>query len=162
VAQHPISHGHWQARVDLERAIARVPTSTWHEATRLAAELGAEPALSAGLRQVAGGEELADSLGVLDADSAEVSLYVGDAPPEVVGLAEIAAAGSAGLRLRLILRAIAPPPTLMRKWSPAAARGQAGLVLAYVTRWARIARWAPAGLSQLRRLRGAERGSARG
>jgi hypothetical protein len=46
VAQHPTSHGHWQARADLERAVTRVPLPTWQAAARLAAELGAEPALA--------------------------------------------------------------------------------------------------------------------
>ena len=153
VAQHPLSHGHWQARVDLERAIVRASWPTWEGAGRLAAELDAEPALATGLRQVEGGAALAEALGVHTARSAEIALFAADASPVPLKFAEIAAADSIRLRLTLILRAIVPPPSLMRAWSPLAARGRGGLALAYLTRLARIPLKMPAAFSSWRRAR---------
>jgi putative nucleotidyltransferase-like protein len=154
VAQHPPSHRHGQARADLERAIAQASWPTWRAAARLAAELGAEPALAGGLRRVERGAALAEALGLHQANSAETALFAEDASSVPLKLAEIAAADSIRLRLTLILRAIVPPRTLVRTQSPRASRSEVGLALAYFTRLAEMAWRTPAGLVSWLRARG--------
>jgi hypothetical protein len=153
VAQHPLSHGQAQARVDLERAIVRASWPTWQGAARLATELGAEAALCGGLRQVEGGTELAERLGVADADSAEVALSADDASSVALGFAELAAADSTRLRLSLAFRLILPPRSLMRTRLTLAGRAEESLAWAYLRHLARIGWSAPRGFLDWQRAR---------
>jgi hypothetical protein len=130
-----------------------VPKATWEEAARLAAELHADAAMRAGLIRAPRGEALAQALGLSAPPSAVVGLLAANAPAPALGYAQIAAAESTGLRLKLVLRAIAPRPSIMRQSPTLAPRGPLGLAVAYVSRWIRLARSAPADLRAWRRAR---------
>ena len=149
-AQHPF---HDRSHEDLERAAARVPKATWEGAARLAAELHADAAMRAGLMRASGGDALAQALGLTAPPSAVVGLLAAKAPAPALGYAQIAAADSTRLRLALVLRAIAPRPSVMRQPPTLAQRGPLGLAAAYVSRWIRLARSAPADLRAWRRAR---------
>jgi hypothetical protein len=149
-AQHPF---HNRSHEDLERALARVPMARWEGAARLAAGLHADAAMRAGLMQAPRGEALSDALGLSAPSSAVVRLLAANAPAPALGYAQIAAAGSTRLRLALVLRAIAPRPSIMRQAPTFAPRGSLGLAVAYVSRWIRLARSAPADLRAWRRAR---------
>jgi hypothetical protein len=154
-AQHPF---HDLSGEDLERAVARVPTATWEEAARLAAELQADAVMRAGLMRAPRGEALAQELGLSAPPSAVVGLLASKASAPALGYAQIAAADSMRLRLALVLRAIAPRPSIMRQSPTLAPPGPLGLAVAYVSRWIRLARSAPADLRAWRR---AQRASPR-
>jgi hypothetical protein len=147
-AQHPF---HDTSGEDLERAVARVPTAIWEGAARLAAELHAVAAMRAGLMRAPRGEALAQELGLSAPPSAVVGLLAAKAPAPALGYAQIAAADSMRLRLALVLRAIAPRPSIMRQAPTLAPPGRLGLAVAYVSRWMRLARSAPADLRAWRR-----------
>jgi hypothetical protein len=126
---------------------------TLQGAARLATELGAEAALCGGLRQVEGGTELAERLGVADADSAEVALSADDASSVALGFAELAAADSTRLRLSLAFRLILPPRSLMRTRLTLAGRAEESLAWAYLRHLARIGWSAPRGFLDWQRAR---------
>lgn len=127
---------------DLRRALAHVPTGEWADAAALADDLGAQEALSAGLRLTADGRALAERLS-LPLPGARAVLTATAAPElreAALALERVTAGVGWHARARLVLREVVPPPGVMRSWSPLARRGPVGLVAAYLSRVAVLVR----------------------
>ena len=139
VALHAAHHGRTHARSvrDLERAVELLGGDAWAAAARLAAELDAAEAFAAGLRIVPAGERLASELGLPEVRSAQRILLAGDQPAGSLALLRILRPAPARERLRALRHALFPARAYMRASSPLAARGRAGLALAYLARAAR-------------------------
>jgi hypothetical protein len=153
VALHAGQHGRDATKPlrDLGCALALLEFEDWRRALELACRIGAEEAFASGLRQLSAGAELAERLGVTHRRTPAVALRAGSPPPVALGVALLAESGGWRARLRVIARALAPSPAYMRHWSPLAARGGAGLVLAYLWRPIWIARNLPAAIAAWRR-----------
>ena len=156
VALHAAQHGpDWGGAVttDLERALAQTGDETWRAAADLARRVDAVAAFATGLRVSEQGRALADRLGLPHTRPADVALRLGGAPPVALGFEQLARAGSAGARLRILARKFVPPPTFVRNWRPAAARSRTHLILAYLWRPLWLLGHAPAGLRAWLRAR---------
>jgi hypothetical protein len=152
-AQHE-SHRFEQPLKDLERALHRAEERPWKEAAGLASHLRAMPTFAAGLRLLPDGASLADRLGLLDERSLMLSLREEGGRSLVVTLERLATAPGMGARLRLLARRLAPPPDYMRwRYPRLAARGTAGLALAYLWRPVSTALRLPAAILAWRRAR---------
>jgi len=136
VALHAAHHGVAATRPleDLRRAVARFPRDVWIGAHELATKLEALDAMSAGLRLVQRGAELAEALGLPRVGQVETILRAESAPPTALGFEWLSQ--TPGLRRKTILLAgkIVPGREFMRAWFPAAQRSRLALVLAYVWR----------------------------
>jgi hypothetical protein len=154
-AQHE-SHRFDQPLKDLERALHRGEEQLWKEAAGLASRLRAVPTFAAGLRLLPEGASLANRLGLLDERPLMLSLRE-ERRSLVVTLERLAAAPGMGARLRLLARRLAPPPDYMRwRYPRLAARGTAGLALAYLWRPASILLRLPGAVLAWRRARRAQ------
>jgi hypothetical protein len=155
VALHAAYHGRTQAKPlrDLELALDRLGADTWRDAARLAAELDATDAFSAGVRLLPAGERLADGLGLGEVRSAQRVLLAGDQPDGALGLLRIMRPAPARERLRALRYALLPSPEYVRAYSDLARRGRRGLALAYVIRAARRAVRLPAAIRAVRAAR---------
>lgn len=131
VAQHADPYA--QPGTDLERAIEKLPFSTWEKAADLALRLDAVPAFAAGLRLIPEGAEIADRLNLPTASSLEASLRFKRAPL-ALGFEHLAQTSGIWRKLRLILSEVFPTPAFLRWWWPFASRGVIGLATAYVWR----------------------------
>jgi hypothetical protein len=154
-ALHAATHGrtHPKSVRDLERALERLDGDTWASAWRLATELRATEAFVAGLRLVPAGERLAAELELPDVRSPRRILMAGDQPAGSLGLLRIMQRAPARERLRALRYAVLPSPAYMRASSPLAARGRAGLALAYLTRAVRRTVQLPAAIRAVRASR---------
>ncbi len=154
-ALHPLHHGmeEWKPIRDLQAALDHLPGPDWEAAARLAARLGALPALAAGLRLVPEGAILADELSLPTEITPELALLAGGENPVALGLDRLAGAPGARARAGLLARALLPTPAAMRNWHALARRGRPGLAAAYLLRPAWLATQAPAALSAWRAAR---------
>ena len=152
-AQHE-SHRFEQPLKDLKRALHRVEEQPWKEAAGLARRLRAVPTFAAGLRLLPDGASLADRMGLLDQRPLMLSLREEDERSLLATLERLATTPGMGARLRLLGRRLAPPPDYMRwRYPRLAARGTAGLALAYVWRPVSTALRLPAAILAWRRAR---------
>lgn len=158
-ALHAAGHRGTHARSvrDLERAIERLDGDTWASAARLAAELDATEAFAAGLRLVPAGERLASALDLPETRSRQRMLLAGDPPGGSVGLLRIVQPAPVRERLRALRHALIPSRAYMRASSSLAARGRAGLALAYLARAGRRTLQLPAAIRAVRASRGSSR-----
>lgn len=138
---------------DLSRAIERAGDGTWQRAAELARELDATDAFATGLRLVPAGRELADRLGLPPTASVTAQLRARSAPAEALTVDRLARASGLRERAAIVRHKLVPPPTFMRHWSPHARQGWAGLVAAYVRRFAWVARKTPRAVRSWRRAR---------
>ena len=154
-ALHAAHHGrgHDTSVRDLERAIERLDADTWASAARLAAELDATEAFAAGLRILPAGARLAAALELPEVRSPQRILLAGDPADGALGLLRIVRPAPARERLRALRYALVPPRAYMRASSPLAARGRAGLALAYLQRAGQRALQLPAAIRAVRAAR---------
>lgn len=157
VALHTAVHGPApQQREDLRRAVAH--RDVWPAALELARELDAVTGLTAGLRCIPEGAELADALGLADRLPDAIRLAVQGPPPTATGILTLVEAPSVRARATLLLRELFPPRLQMREHVPLARRGRLGLALAYCLRPLSLVRAAPAGWRTVRSLRDSSQG----
>lgn len=150
VAQHAL--GAPGPRADLERAIVRLPTSTWVQAAALATRIDAHAAFTDGLRLSPAARELADTLGLAPSASVGRRLSTGTGPWGATALQWLLEQQPTRRRVRVAVRVLVPPPRTMRRFH-AARRGPFGLALAYLGRPARVALKTPAALRHWRAAR---------
>jgi putative nucleotidyltransferase-like protein len=163
LATHAIQHSLGRKTgEDLRRGVARLEEATWRDAARLAERLGMAGTLGVGLRLVAGGDGLADRLGLPARASPLVHLQVAGAPPTASGFARLSAAASWRARAGIVLGALVPSPQSMRAWQPLARRGRIGLALSYAWRPLLLAWQAPRGVFAWTRARRAAQGPTAG
>jgi hypothetical protein len=148
VALHAAAHGAGVGKPlnDLRRALEQVPVETWQESAALAGQLQAREAFATGLRLFSAGEEIAESLGLSGEASTETVLRAATPPPMALGFEWLARTPGGWQRARLVVRKSVPSPSFMRAWSPLAARGKMGLLMAYVYRLAWLAQHSVPGL----------------
>ena len=124
-ALHPLHHRMEELKPvrDLEAAVSGLPEETWIAAAGLAARLGAEQALAAGLRLVSEGRELADRLGLPTDLTPQLALLAGGENPVALGIERLAGARGVRARARVLGRALCPsrPQCAPGTRSPAAA-----------------------------------------
>ena len=138
---------------DLEAALAGLPEEAWLAAAGLAARLGAEQALAAGLRLVPEGQALADRLGLPADLTPRLALLAGGENPVALGIERLAGARGARARARVLGRALWPKPTAMRAWYALARRGRGGLAAAYLLRPVSLVSQVPSALGAWREAR---------
>jgi hypothetical protein len=158
LALHAAHHGTGVPKPleDLARGLERLERATWRQAARLARELNATEALSAGLRTRPAGAILAAELGLPAPTTPAVRLKAGANPP--AARVVLALASTPWTRKpRVLMGALLPSPEFMRARTPLARRGRSGLAAAYLVRIARRARQLPRGIAAARSARaGAE------
>ncbi len=154
-ALHPLHHRMEELKPvrDLEAAVAGLPEEAWLAAARLAARLGADQALAAGLRLVPEGRPLADRLGLPTDLTPQLALLAGGENPVALGIERLAGARGLRARARVLGRALWPRPTAMRAWYALARRGRSGLVAAYLLRPAWLVGQLPVALGVWREAR---------
>jgi hypothetical protein len=139
--------------LDLDRALERLPASTWAAAAALAERLGAEAPFVAGLGRVPAGEEMAGTLGLTGERSMDAALLADSAPYSAWTLERLSQAPGLRAKLRIVLPRLLPKPEFMRVWYPVARRGPAGLGLAYLRRVGWLVVATPRALRAWRRAR---------
>jgi hypothetical protein len=149
IALHAAQHGPHDSRVldDLALALERLDSSGWREAARLAHGLNATHAFATGLRLREEGQKVAAALELPETTTTETALRSAGAPPTALGFERLAQAGSTRRRASMVIRELVPSPAFMRTWHPLAAKGPAGLLVAYMMRPFWLLRWALPGLS---------------
>ena len=132
---HAAQHGDSPptAREDLRRAIERIDGADWRTAASLAAELGAGPALRAGLLGVPGGAALANRLALPNEVPVTTRLR-GRRAVSAVRFDRFRRTEGWRGRLILVANTLFPSPAYMREFVPLAARGRLGLLAAYALR----------------------------
>lgn len=151
VAQH--ARGAPGPRADLERALDRLPTSTWVAAAALATRIDAHEAFTDGLRLTPTATELADALGLAPAASIGRRLSTGTGPWGATALQWLIEHRDSRARVTIAARFLFPPPRSMRRFHPLARRGPLGLLFAYVCRPIDVAVKAPDAVSHWRAAR---------
>lgn len=152
LALHAAQHGPAEARPleDLRRGIVALGDEGWRRAVVVAEELTALPAMIAGLELIAEGQELVQRLALSSASSPE-SFIRASGSSVALSLERLATRPGLLPKVRLLIRELFPTPAFMRIWSPLAARGPVGLVLAYCYRPISLfVRLIPAGVIWLR------------
>ncbi|UZJ24971.1 nucleotidyltransferase family protein [Rhodococcus antarcticus] len=156
VALNTARSGTAQAMLDLERLCGPDATLDWSDVAALADQLGALPALRAGLELVpAGAAVVRDTPALAAVDvTAEWRLRTVGASRTAVRVAEL---GSLSLRHQLVqvARWLVPHPSVMRMRDPRTAASRGALARGYGRRLVEGARATPAAL---RAVRGARRG----
>jgi hypothetical protein len=155
VALHAGHHGDLEQRPlrDLDRALEALDRDTGSAASRLAAQLDAGEAFAAGLRLDPAGAELAAELRLPEVASSRRRLMAAGAPPGSLGLLSIVEAPTLRRRVAAFPLRLFPRPDLMRRMSPLARRGRAGLALAYPARLGSRAWRLPAAIRAVRASR---------
>jgi len=141
VVLHAAHHGvkDEQALADLFHALARLPESTWREASGLAFRLDAVPAFASGLDLLPEGRLLARTLELPDTGTVETRLRASSAPELALSFDWLVRTSGFRARARLVWRRLAPPAGVMKARSSLARRGPAGLAAAYVLNPPRLA-----------------------
>jgi hypothetical protein len=152
---HATSHGAGEPKpaADLAIGIERIGRDAWSEAGRLARELDAIEAFSAGLRTIPQGVRLAEELGLPEPTAWIVRLKAAERRAATLGLYTVLATPWRHGKLRAIRDAIFPSPYFMRSNFPLARRGLGGLAAAYLLRAAQRARHLPGALRAVQRAR---------
>ncbi len=139
LAIHAASHRNRPSRAqeDLELAVRRLDDEVWTAAGALAQRLRAEAAVGAGLRSVSSGAALADRLTLDAVQEPDWMLPGGEATPGAHAMRRVIAAPTAGAALRLLARAVFPPPSSMRILHSRRDAGAGELAVAYARRLVR-------------------------
>ncbi len=156
VALHVAQHGDEtpKPKVDLARALERVPLGVWRQAADLAGHLEAVHTLALGLGMVPGGDQLARSLHLPNPRLVAAGTRPGSSTRLALGFDRLAAEPSMRAKAAMLGRELFPTPDFLRWWLPLARRGRRGLTAAYVWRIVWLVRRAPAGYREWRRSRG--------
>jgi hypothetical protein len=123
-----------KALADLERGLDQLPLSRWREAARIARELDAEPAFSAGLRVSALGCDMATALGLLPPTDVTLLLRTRSAPAEALQIQRFVELRTLGDRMHLIGRKLWPTTAYMHGTVPGARAGARALLAARLRR----------------------------
>jgi hypothetical protein len=155
VALHAAHHGPGfaKSRVELRRALDRLPEETWQEAAELAGRMDAQPAFAAGLSLEPSGAALAERLDLPTQRPVDVTLRASGAPPLALGLEWLSRTPGLPAKTRLVVRTTFPAPGAIRAWRPSARRGRAALAAAYATHPFWLARHLPASALAVHRAR---------
>lgn len=159
LALHAAQHGPDDAKAlgDLARGLDRWPDETWEQATRLAGELQALDAFSAGLRLLPAGAARADALGL---PRAEAQLWAiahrAERPRGTFHLTALSRAGGVRERLGIARRALLPRRPWIVLAYPWAAGGGFRLIAAYAMHVLRSPSWAARAWRFRRRAAAAE------
>lgn len=148
-AQHGVEGG--KSREDLARALEQLSDRDWAGAAALADRLDARGAFATGLRLLPEGATLAESLKLPPAESRELALRAGSAPPTALGFWRLSETPGLGNKARLVAHELAPSPAFMRAMYSVARRGRLGLAASYVLRPLLLARQAGPGFLAWRR-----------
>ena len=152
-AQHE-SDGFERPLEDLERALRNVNDEHWKEAAGLASRLRAGPTFAAGLRLHPDGVHLADRMNLPRERPLMLSLRRHGGHSVAVTVERLATTPGLSPRLRFLAQRLAPPPDYMRwRYPTLAARGRAGVALAYLWRPLSILLRLPAAITAWRRAR---------
>jgi hypothetical protein len=116
---------------DLELAVDQLDAEAWRAASELAYRLKAVPAFGLALREVPGGADLVDRLGLPQSAQTRSELELSRLRQ---ALSALKVAPTAGAKARMLANKVMPSPRFMRGWSPLAQRGTGGLALAYLWR----------------------------
>lgn len=164
VALHAAAHGleHAQSVTDLQRALARASLQDWRTAAALARQLDATEGLAAGLRLVAPGQALADTLGLPSAFSPQVTLRAANAGGPPLAFERFATLRGLGPRVRYAALMLFPPPRHIRIWAARDPARPKTLARGYAARLVRIARMTVPALAAWRSARRAAPSSRRG
>lgn len=160
VATHAVQHGGKgvKAMADLKRAIDRWPSEVWRSAAILAAEVGATPALSAGLRLLPAGSAMADELDLPAIDVRTWSILHRESRPRgAFHLEALAGADSVGALLHVLRHALFPTRAWIAweyRWADAS---RLRLLAAYGRHLMRAPAWAVGAWRFRRRARRAVR-----
>lgn len=154
---HALQHaGDDQARSDLARAAALIPTPVWRQAVELSRSLGAEGPFAAGLRTTPEGAALAEELLLVDRPAAAAVNRGGESFHLAQGALWVARQRGLAAKLRFLRGKLVPATARMRSQSRLARRGPGGLALAHLRRWILLTVYLPSAmltLTKLRRLR---------
>jgi hypothetical protein len=155
VALHAAHHADQapQPLHDLGLALDLVPPAAWHEAGQLARKLQATGAFAEGLRLDPRGEAELGRLGLASADEAGPPLTGGRSFHVAQGIALFHATAGKRAKVAFLRERLLPSARTMRRRSPLARRGAAGLTTAYVARLLDAAIHLPRALLALRRTR---------
>jgi hypothetical protein len=140
VALHAVRHASLpRPAEDFSRALHMADRAAWASGADLARRIDALDGFSAGLRTVAAGVELAESIGVPPPQSTRAVMLTQSPPPGAEGLDALVTARGAGARVRLIVRTLVPTRRWMRSSTALGRRGGPWLALAYA--------WHPLGVT---------------
>ncbi|MFZ0386093.1 MAG: nucleotidyltransferase family protein [Solirubrobacteraceae bacterium] len=156
VALHAAQHGagRGQGIQDLNRTVERGDDQVWRDTAGLARSLHAEDALAAGLALCESGRALATRLELPGTGAAtDARLRAAGVRSPALTFETLASADGLRARAAIVWHKLVPPAEFMRHWDPAAERGGARLLWAYVRRPAWVLRQAPAGLRAWQRAR---------
>jgi hypothetical protein len=142
-----------KTKIDLSRAIERLPPETWEAAAALAERLGAAATFATGLRMQPAGARLCAELGLPTERSVETVMLAEGAPYASWTVSRLAATPGIGAKLRIVAPRLVPKPDFMRVWYPLARRGTAGLMMSYVQRLAWLVKATGPALRAWRRAR---------
>jgi putative nucleotidyltransferase-like protein len=143
-----------QAVVDLGLALDRLSPEAWSGAAVLARELNAVAAFATGLKLSTVGTAVLAELGLDSCESARSVWAKGDRRFHVAqGIAWLANTQGTRAKARFLCRRLLPSPRSMRSRSALARHGPVGLGLAYLVRWLDAARYTPAALRTIVRIR---------
>ena len=124
-----------KALADLGRGVTKVGRDEWQAAAKLAEELGATEAFSAGLRLVPAGAALAEELALPRRMSVELALRTRSDPQDAIFFVRLAETSGARAKAALVARKLFPTTVYLRANSALAVRGRFGLA---VTRLGRL------------------------
>jgi hypothetical protein len=157
LALHAAHHGSLEPKPleDLRRGLDRIGFPAWVDASRLAVELLAVDAFSAGLRMTPAGAALATELALPRPGTWTARVKAGEQPPTALAVLTVLETPWRRGKLAAVLDALIPSPDFMRAYFPLARRGRTGLALAYVLRNVTRARQLPAAIRAVRSARGA-------
>lgn len=134
VALHAAQHQEGKPLYDLDRALAAADEDVWRQATALAERLEAVQNFSRGLRMVPKGGDLADRLGLADAELVEAAIGLGSRAQLAMGFERLDQASGVRAKLRIVARELFPSRDYLRWSSALARRGALGLAAAYAWR----------------------------
>jgi hypothetical protein len=147
-ALHVSLHGLYIARPveDLNRALTRLPISTWQSAAALAVRLDATEEFTDGLRLSPTGGEVADVLNLPRHPSVAARLNTRTSPSGAISVQWALQHNRWRDRARFLFLILFPPPTKLQTRSALARRGATGLTAAYFINPFWVARRAPAAI----------------
>jgi hypothetical protein len=123
-----------KAVADLERGLTQLTPARWREAARIARELGAEQAFSAGLRVTEAGRAITSTLGLRPPRDVTLLLRAQSAPAEALQIQQFVELGSMRRRAHLVARKLWPTTAYMLRRVPEARGGSSALLLARIRR----------------------------
>jgi hypothetical protein len=144
LAAHVVHHGGTpRTQRDLHQAVMLFDRSVWAGARDLADRLELTEVLAAGLRQLAEGQALAQELSLPSTTTTDISVRLAGEASLSRAFVRLSQARSPAAAVRLLAEELVPSPAFMRYTWPAARRGRAALLQAYVVRAFGLARDAP-------------------